>query len=353
MRGSKLARAMRRPAFGVLALMLMLGFPGIDRASGEELASSITVYEGSGSAEIAGLIAEYIQDQLGVEVRFQALSHGVIRSKVQAEAPNFGADLVTNAGFPLLQKAKEEGWSVPYHSPTWADADAEWADPDGYWWINSRWNFVLVANKERISQAGLEMPKSWDDLLKPQWKGEIVMPSPATSGTAYMMLYSFMTEYGFNRDRGEEGGWEYLDALNKNVHHYTRGGNAPTDLVGRGEFMLGITSDEQVLPRLKEGYPITMIIPEEGIGFGMQGAAILAGTDQLFTVQKVVDLLGTEEFSKFLADSAGYTTRFPDAAPALYADEPPRYIPNIDLGWALSARERILKEWIERIGRAP
>ena len=117
--------------------------------------------------------------------------------------------------------------------------------------------------------------------------------------------------------------------------------------------MLGLTSDEQVLPRLQEGYPITMIIPKEGIGFGMQGAAILAGTDKLATVQKVVDLMGTKEFSKFLAGSAGYTTRFPDAVPGLYADEPPRYIPNIDLGWALAERDRILEEWMKRIGRVP
>jgi iron(III) transport system substrate-binding protein len=353
MGGFELAAPMRRFAFGVLALTLMLGSSGIDRASGQELAPFITVYEGTGSAEIAGAIAEYIQDQLGVEVRFEALSHGVIHSRVQAEAPHFGADLVTNAGFPLLQQAKEEGWSVSYKSPGWADADAEWADPDGHWWINSRWNFVLVANEPRIAEAGLELPKSWDDLLDPQWKDQIVMPSPATSGTAYMMLYSFITEYGLNRDRGEEGGWEYLEALNQNVHHYTRGGNAPTDLVGRGEFMLGLTSDEQVLPRLQEGYPITMIIPEEGIGFGMQGAAILAGTDRLATVQKVVDLMGTEEFSKFLAGSAGYTTRFPDAVPGLFADAPPRYIPNIDLGWALAERDRIMEEWMERIGRVP
>jgi hypothetical protein len=74
MRGSILAGPLKRCAFGVLASTLMLGSSGVDRASGEELAPFITVYEGSGSAEIAGAIAEYIQKQLGVEVRFEALS---------------------------------------------------------------------------------------------------------------------------------------------------------------------------------------------------------------------------------------------------------------------------------------
>src|SRR5690606_5578826 len=140
----RLNRPEKCSALGLLAFALMLGCPGLERASAQELAPYITVYEGTGSAEIASAIAEYVQQELGVELRFEALSHGVIHSRVQAEAPNFGADLVTNAGFPLLQQAKEEGWSVAYKSPTWADADAEWADPDGHWWINSRWNFVLV-----------------------------------------------------------------------------------------------------------------------------------------------------------------------------------------------------------------
>jgi len=45
-----------------------------------ELAAFITLYEGTGSAEVAGEIAKYIKEQLGVEVKFEALSHGVIHS---------------------------------------------------------------------------------------------------------------------------------------------------------------------------------------------------------------------------------------------------------------------------------
>lgn len=318
-----------------------------------ELAPSVTVYEGSGSVEIAGRIAEFVRKKLGVELRFEALSHGVIHSRIKAEAPRFGADLTINAGFPMLVEAKTRGWSVPYRSPAWAGAGPEWADADGHWWINTRWNFVLVGNRERLAKLGYEMPRTWEDLLDPRWRKQIVMPSPATSGTAFMMVYSFITEYGFNRGKGEEGGWKFLEALNQNVDHYTRGGNAPTDLVARGEFLLGIASDEIVLPRLKEGYPLLVGMPEPGIGFGMQGMNILAGTKKLETVKRIVDLLGSKEFSQFLADTAGYVTRFPDAVPALYRDAPPRYIRNIDIGWALAERERLLAAWMRRIGRVP
>lgn len=340
---------------GAIALAVLLGLlaPGGPTGTAAELAPFVTVYEGSGSVEIAGRIAEFVWKKLGVELRFEALSHGVIHSRIKAEAPRFGADMSINAGFPMLAEAKKQGWSVPYKSPAWADAGPEWADRDGHWWINTRWNFVLVGNRERLAKLGYGMPRTWENLLDPRWRKQIVMPSPATSGTAFMMVYTFISEYGFNRGKAEEGGWKFLEALNQNVDHYTRGGNAPTDLVARGEFLLGITSDEIVLPRLKEGYPLLVAIPEPGTGFGMQGMNILAGTTKLETVKRIVDLLGGKEFSQFLAETAGYATRFPDAVPALYRDLPLKYIRKIDIAWALAERERLLAEWMRRIGRVP
>jgi len=188
-------------------------------------------------------------------------------------------------------------------------------------------HLFLVGNKDLLAKAGYTMPESWEDLLDPKWSTNIVMPSPLTSGTAFMMLYSFMTHYGFNKGKGEEGGWEYLEALNKNIHHYTRGGNVPSDLVGRGEFMLGISSDEMVMPRIKGGYPLAWTVPKEGTGYGSSGAIIFKGTKKLYTCQKIIDLFGTTKFCKFWSGLAGYVTKDPQAVSALYG-KIPKYIPQ-------------------------
>ncbi len=153
-------------------------------------------------------------------------------------------------------------------------------------------SFVLVGNKDRLAKAGYKMPESWKDLLDPKWKGEIVMPSPLSSGTANMMRFTFLALYG------DAEGWKFIEALDKNIHHYTRSGNAPTDLVGRGEFMLGITSDENVKKRIDDGYPLIWSIPKEGTGYDGTSALILKGTKKLDTCKKIIDLLGTPEFSE-------------------------------------------------------
>ncbi len=318
----------------------------------EELASFITAIEGAGSVEIAGDWAKFIEEKTGVAVRFESLSHGPSHAKIKAEAPHFSVDLGSNIGFPLMLEAKEKGWSVAYDSPTWRGAGDVWVDPDNYWWNQGNWAFVLVGNKDLLAEAGETMPESWEDLLDSKWKGKIIMPSPLTSGTAFMIVYTFMTLYGFNVDKGEEGGWEYLEALNKNVHSYTRGGNTPSDLVGRGEFMLGLCSDEMVLPRIREGYPLEWKVCEEGTGYGTGGAIILAGRDKTYTVKKIIDFMGTTEYLKWWSELAGYVTKDPAAVSALYGGIP-KYVPNIDQGWAAENKDRLCEEWIDRIGRVP
>lgn len=52
------------------------------------------------------------------------------------------------------------------------------------------------------------------------YKGELVMPNPGTSGTAFLSLSAMMQIFG------EEKGWELLDGSNKNAGQYTKFGSA-------------------------------------------------------------------------------------------------------------------------------
>lgn len=329
----------------------------------EELAKSILAYMTIGD-DNNKVVIDFIKEKLGVEVKVSDLSCGEVYARLEAEAPRFATDMVMYACAPEAMDAREKGWSVAYDSPNWRDAGPVFKDPDNYWWNLGNFHFVLNSNPDMLAEAGYTMPQSWDELLDPKWKGEIVMPSPLTSGTAYMILYSLMTEFGFNRDKGEEGGWEYLEALDKNIHHYVSSGSAPLELVARGEFLLGISSDSLVLRRLEEGYPVIWTIPKEGTGYGMNSAFILKGTKELYTCQKIVDLLGTKEFAELMSATTGYVSKEPDVISAFYGSEKypcelalpggiPRYISNIDIGWAIENRVRLLDEWKERIGRVP
>ena len=307
--------------------------------AGSAMAEDINAYMGL-SPENNATVVKFIKDKTGITVNQNFQSFGEIEAKVKAEAPNFNADIIVGCGSPLAYMAKKNGWAVPYVSSSWKGVAEVFVDPQGYWYNFSNFSFVLVGNKDRLAKAGYSMPKSWKDLLDPKWKGEIVMPSPLSSGTANQMRFTFLALYG------DDAGWKFLADLDKNIHHYTRSGNAPTDLVGRGEFMLGLTSDENVKKRIDDGYPLIWTVPKEGTGYDGTFALILKGTEKLDTAKKVIYVLGTPEFSALMAQ-IGYVTPRP-APNALYGKTLPKYI-KLDLDKASDDKQKNNDIWKQKL----
>jgi iron(III) transport system substrate-binding protein len=316
----------------LVALAVLLAF------AGSAMAEDINAYMGT-SPDNNAKIAKFIKDKTGITVNQTFQSFGEIEARAKAEAPNFNADMIIGCGSPLAFMAKKNGWADPYVSPAWKGAQDVYVDPQGSWYNIGNFSFVLVGNKDRLAKAGYSMPKSWKDLLDPKWKGEILMPSPLSSGTANMMRFSWLALYG------DAEGWKFLESLDKNIAYYTRSGNAPTDLVGRGEFTLGITSDENVKKRLDDGYPLIWSIPAEGTGYDGTFALIFKGTKKLAACKKVIDVLGTQEFSALMA-GIGYLTPRP-APNALYGTTPPKYI-KLDLGKAAEDRPKNNDIWKQK-----
>jgi iron(III) transport system substrate-binding protein len=322
----------RKPVAFLTAAILSLVF------AASALAEDINAYMGT-SPDNNAKIVKFIKDKTGITVNQTFQSFGEIEARAKAEAPNFNADMIIGCGSPLAFMAKKNGWADPYISPAWKGAQDVYVDPQGAWYNIGNFSFVLVGNKDRLAKAGSSMPTSWKDLLDPKWKGEILMPSPLSSGTANMMRFSWLALYG------DDEGWKFLEALDKNIAYYTRSGNAPTDLVGRGEFTLGITSDENVKKRIDDGYPLIWSIPAEGTGYDGTFALIFKGTKKLAACQKVIDVLGTQDFSALMA-GIGYLTPRP-APNALYGATPPKYI-KLDLGKAAEDRPKNNDIWKQK-----
>jgi iron(III) transport system substrate-binding protein len=297
---------------------------------------SISAYLGF-SREVNEALAKRIQEKTGIEVKGITLSWGEIWARLLSEAPRFNADMVLSFGAAQAINGKEKGYYIDYKPLSWWDIDNVFKDPDGNFLALGTFSFVLVGNKEKLAEKGYSMPTSWKDLLDPKWKGQIVAPSPRTSGTAFMINYSFLQLYG------EEEGWKYLTALDNNMAQYTKSGNAPTDLVGRGEFLLGITADENVLKRINDGYPLQWVIPAEGIGYEGNYCVILKGTQKLDLAKKIMDYLGTKDASEFLA-SMGYIPPRPGIPSALYGATSPKFI-DLDHSWAVKNRTKIILSW--------
>ena len=86
-----------------------------------------------------------------------------------------------------------------------------------------------AVNEELLKKQGKPLPRTWEDLARPEYKGLVAVANPNTSGTAYTMLVTILQVFG------EQKGWDYLARLHKYVAQYTKSGSAPGQLAGRGD----------------------------------------------------------------------------------------------------------------------
>ncbi len=281
-------------------------------------------------------LTKVLSENTGVQVKTLGLSGGELWARVQAEKPNIGADVIFGFAPGTAILGKREGlWAAYPDAPAWRDINPRYKDKDGTYYDVGTSCFVLVGNKDLLAKKNLKMPETWFDLLDPKWKGEIVMPSPVTSGTAFMINATFLQLLGWDK------GWDFMEKLDKNVAQYTRSGNAPLEHVGRGEYILGLTSDEKVPQRLQQGFPILWTAPKEGLGYEGNIVAIVKGTKQLQAAQKVVDFAGTEKFQRWLAQF-GYLTAREEPNP-MYKSKPK--LVDYSYEWAADNHERIIETW--------
>lgn len=294
---------------------------------------SIAIYTHNDEPEMQAFL-DALEADTGIQGEILRMSSGELWSRIEAESPNFGADMVWGMMHSFALKAEDMDILYPYDSPEWGDIAAEFKDPEGRWYGWSYWYNAIAVNEDLIEAAGYEPPETWEDLLDPKWEGEIVCPDPGTSGTAYLIVSTLM------QLKGEEAGWEYLAELDKNVDQYTKSGTAPAQMVAEGEYMIGLSWDMGVFNRIDEGYPVLAVIPEEGVGFDLDVAWIFEGTENLEVAKEVIDWIGSEAGMIAAHEHRDMVTR----EEVMEVEFEANFI-DYDAVWAADNRDRIMEEW--------
>ncbi|WP_339158304.1 ABC transporter substrate-binding protein [Paenibacillus sp. FSL W8-0186] len=244
----------------------------------------LTVYVGFQEDHAVAAIKKFTEDT-GIEASMIRMSGGEILAKVRAEQGNPQADVWYGGPADTFVQATAEGLLQPYTSPIAEKVDAKYKDPDGNWTGIYVGALGFASNKEFLAKKGLEAPKTWEDLLNPAFKGEIVMADPASSGTAYTAMYTVLKVMG-----SEEKGFEYLSKLHPQIQQYTTSGSAPGRMVGMGEAGVGVLFAHDVIKYQEEGFDsLELTIPEDGTGYETGAIGIIKNTKNEELAQKFVD----------------------------------------------------------------
>lgn len=139
----------------------------------------------------------------------------------------------------------------------------------------------IIVNTKVLEEKGLPMPTSYDDLLKPEYKGLISMPNPKSSGTGYIFLKGLVNAWG------EDAAFEYFDKLTPNILQYTSSGSGPVNALIQGEVAIGLGMTSQAVTEINNGAPLQIIYFEEGSPYTMYGQGIVKGKEESEQVKEV------------------------------------------------------------------
>ena len=290
-------------------------------------------------------VLEAFKEDTGITVEHLTMKNGEILQRIENEHDSgvVVADIWFTGGADAFINAAEKGILEPYISPEAAVIPDEMKDVNGYWNGTSLTVVNWVVNKDIIEELGIEIPSKWDDLLQPELKGLVSMPSPPSSGTAYNTVSAIL------QTRGEEEGWTYIEKLIEQVPFFTARGSDPGNNVIAGEAAVGInagvTNVEETNPQVKYVYP------EDGTGWWPQPIAILSGCKNPEAAKVFVDWILSPRGLEQVA-IVQYSAVVRDDVPIPEGIVKPTDVNLFPTDFKANAADRdaVLKKWSELVG---
>jgi iron(III) transport system substrate-binding protein len=291
----------------------------------------------------------------GIKVNQAHKGTGEIAAQLRAEAANPKTDIWWGGtGDPFLQAA-EQGLIDPYR-PDYLDQLHDWSVRQYAMTQNMVGGFYTSAigfgfNTDLLKRKKLPEPKCWADLIKPEYKGEIEISHPATSGTAYTIIA------GLVQLMGEEAAFDYMKKLHRNTSTYTRSGQAQAPNVAKGEVAIGVSFIFGFERWRHDKFPVKTAAPCEGTGFEIGGIALIKGARNKENARRYYDFLMSATGQALGAKSGSLQV------PANRTFKPDPRIPSMDgvrlikydfekYGKA-AERRRLLERWTREVEAQP
>lgn len=180
-----------------------------------------------------------------------------------------------------------------YTSPEAKDIDKIFIDPDGYYTGARMMNMGIAYNPNTVSAA--EAPKTWNDLLDPKWKGQIVMTDPGTAGTTKYAVGALM--------ENEKYGKAYFEKLKANGAELQSGTTATHNQIAAGAYKVGMCLDYVTENLKSKGSKIEFVYPSEDIISISSPIAIVKGAKNEANAKKLYDFILSKEGQEVLVQN--------------------------------------------------
>jgi iron(III) transport system substrate-binding protein len=329
----------------------MAGVAGALLLSGNVVnAGTITAYTSLEEDDARIYLESFTAAHPDIKVDLLRLSTGDLGARILAEKDNPRHDVIWGWAVTQMVDPRILEMIEPYAPKEIDKVNDVYKDGANHWFATTGYLAAFCVNTQRLEDKGLPMPASWQDLLDPVYKGEIVMPNPASSGTGYLQIASIL------QMKGEEEGWKFLEELDKNMAQYIKSGSKPCKVAASGEYTIGASFAFSGVKQIMEGYPLKLVIPSEGAGYELEASALMKTSANKEDSRAFLDWLLTPEAAELYGQRAAMSSvpgakATEEALAAGLPEDVSTVLYRMDFDWSAQNKERILAEWQKRIER--
>lgn len=332
-----------------LALVLLVGalITGCGAKENEKTLKEINVYTALENEQIPVFLENFKKHYPDIKVNITRDSTGVVITKVLAEKDNPQADVVWGTAASGLLMLDNAGILEPYAPKGIERVNSRFKDNSEtpVWVGNNAWMATFAVNTEEMKRLNLPVPKTYEDLLKPEYKGLISMPHPASSGTGFLAVAGFM------QIMGEDNAWNYMEKLHENMGVYTHSGSKPAKQAASGEYPIGISYDYPCVKIMNEGNPIEVVFPPEGSGWDSEANALIKKENIKPEAKLFLDWAISDEMMELYGTQYAITSvDIGNSVPNGYPKDPVSHLVKNDFKWLAAHKDRILEKWSDKFG---
>ena len=335
---------MKKSYAGMAASVLLAGMLAITGCGGTEQKAEVkttnqlkvytSVYNGMVQEMAKPVVAQQLKD---VNVDWQTAGSEKVKKKIidELKQGKTDADVVMISDPSFYLQLKKDGKLLDYKSKEAAEL-AVLVDADGAFTPIRVSSVVIAVNRDKIE----DIPKSWEDLLDPKYKGKIAMPDPKVAATALATVSALADKFG----------WEYWRQLRENDVIVS-----PTtemrDKFSRGEYPITITMEEDVLKqKMALNVNAEIVYPEEGSVLVPGYIGILKDAKNPESAKKLVDWWLSEEGQSAMSLAFMHPVKFGIKEPAGSRTLFEQQIHSLPVNWnRLMVEEQLVKDRFDEI----
>lgn len=261
-----------------------------------DVSGSIILYTSQPEEDAQKLIDGFNKQCPNVTVDVFRSGTEEVVSKVLAEqqAGAVQADVLLVADSVTFETLKEQGMLQAYESPELDGIPAEYVDADHMYTGTKVITTGIMYNTDMVEGE----ITGFSDLAKPEYKDDVIMPSPLYSGAAAYNVGVM--------SRAEGLGWDFFKGLKDNGITVDKGNGAVQKAVVAGEKACGIIVDYMANRSFQDGAPVAFVYPAEGSPAITEPIGLMKTSGNPEAAKAFIDFVLSGEGQE-LAAGIGYT----------------------------------------------